>query len=158
MGLNIRFIGGRAELKHLNLRKQGNEDDRVLAVDLKVVGEAHATVLNDLLRASPGEDLSGLFWSPVESNGEALRSYAIKGIDIDGEWPNRIVHIGAQTIRADVRKVAIVPRPGKRVDLVAQVSIEVPPETLLDFLVARIQDQIPCHIESDLELALEGAK
>lgn len=65
MSLSINFIGSTAVLKHVNLRKQGNEDSRVLAIDLSIVGETQAKILNDLLGVSEGDDISGVFWSTL---------------------------------------------------------------------------------------------
>jgi hypothetical protein len=153
MALNLKFIGSHAVIKHMNLRKQGQEDDRVLAIDIKVSGETQAMILNDLLGASPGEDLSGMFWSTVPgADPESLKSYAIKEVEVDGEWPNRIVHIGKHEARGDMKKIHFMPRSGHRLDLTAQISIEGPRQELLDYLVSKLQENVTCHIESQPEL------
>lgn len=150
MSLTIKFIGGRALLKHLNLRKQGNEDDRVLAVDIKVSGEADASILNDLLGASVGDDLSGMFWSAggdTKNDPASLRSYVLGEIAIDGEWPRRLLNLGKHTVIGDLKKVTFTPRPGHRLDLVGSISVENPPKELLEYLLKNLQEHFICSIE-----------
>jgi hypothetical protein len=156
MSLNIRFIGCHAAIEHLNLRKQGNEDSRILAIDVKIAGEAPASVLNDLLGAAVGDDLSTLFWSSSDKPEEAaaLRSYAFGEIHVAAEWPGRLVTLGKNQFSADVQKVRFQPRPGHRLDLTASVSIESPPKHLLDFLVNNLREHIQVVIESQPELDL----
>lgn len=38
MGIQLDFIGSGLTVKHLNIRKQGPEDDKILAVDVKLSG------------------------------------------------------------------------------------------------------------------------
>lgn len=154
MALTINFIGSHAAIKHLNLRKQGNEDDRVLAIDIKLSGEVQSGILSDLLGASPGEDLSTLFWS-TGTDPEQLRTYALADITVDAEWPRRIVHLGKHRTTGDMKKIHFTPRPGHRLDLTAQISINGPTQALLDYLVKNIQENIVCSIESQPELDLD---
>lgn len=155
MALTINFIGGTVEMKHVNLRKQGNEDSRVLAVDLKIAGETQARILNDLLGAAQGDDLAGMFWSALPgTDPESLRTHVLGEIGIEGVWPNRIVTIGKHNATADVKKISFVARPGHRLNLSAQVSIESPSKELLDYIVAKIQEHVTCRIESQPELEL----
>lgn len=157
MALTIKFIGGHVAIGHVNLRKQGNEDARVLAIDVKVEGETEAAVLNELLGAAPDDDLSGMFWSRLPgSDQNSLRTHALKTIEVANVWPDRIVRFGQHQTTADVKKVVFRPRPGHRLDLVAQVSIEAPSEQLLDYIIAKINDDVMCSIESQPELALAG--
>lgn len=158
MPLTINFIGSTADIKHVNLRKQGNEDDRVLAIDVKVSGEVQASILNDLLGASPGEDMTGMFWSTMAgTDPDSLRTHALGDIPIRGEWPNRIAFIGKHSTTCDVKKISIEPRPGHRLDLTAQLSIESPSDELLDYAVYHIQENVTCRIESRPELPLGHA-
>ncbi len=153
MAFDLKFIGSHAVIKHVNLRKQGNEDDRALAIDVKVEGETQSTVLNDLLGVGPGEDVSTMFWSNTPGADPAsLRSYAIKEVEVEGTWPNRIVHFGKHQARGDVKKIAFTPRPGHRLNLDLQISIESPRDELFDYLVSKLQENVTCHIESQPEL------
>lgn len=155
MALTINFIGSSAEIKHVNLRKQGNEDSRVLAIDIKLVGETKAGILNDLLGVAVGDDMAGMFWSTLPgTDPESLRTHALGEIGIAGEWPNRIVTIGKHQAIGDLKKIGFAPRPGHRLDLTASVSIENPSKELLDYVVAKIQEHIVCRIESQPELDL----
>lgn len=157
MALSIKFIGSHATIKHLNLRKQGSEDDRVLAIDIKITGEAPAAILNDLLGASADENVSGMFWSTAPGADPAsLKSYVIGQIDVDGVWPNRIVRFGKQSAVGDLKKIAFKPMPGQRLDITASISIEEPKKELLDYLVSKITENVLCDIESQPELALAG--
>lgn len=158
MPLNIIFLGVGATVEHLNLRKQGNEDDRVLAVDIKVVGMTDADVLNDLLGASPGEDLSYMFWSDPGDPHSPLVSAAIGDVSINSNWPGRVVHLGRHRTIADVKKIHIKPRGSHSLDLTASLSIEEPAQQLLDYLVKQIKEPIACRIESQPELDLSQAK
>lgn len=159
MSLNISFIGSTAVLKHVNLRKQGNEDSRVLAIDLNITGETQAQILNDLLGASEGDDMSGIFWSTLPgTDPESLRTHALDEIGIEGVWPNRIVTLGKHQIVADVKKIKFRPRPGHRLDIAAQVSVEAPAEELMDYVIANIQEHVNCRIESQPELDLKQSK
>lgn len=155
MGLTINFIGSHATIKHINLRKQGNDEDKVLAIDIKIEGETEASILNDILGASIGDDLTDMFWSQVPgSDPKSLRTHWLKSIEIDSEWPIRIVRLGKHETRGDVKKISFRPRPGHRLDLTASISIEGPQKELLDYLVSKIQENITCRIDSQPELAL----
>lgn len=159
MSLNINFIGSTAVLKHVNLRKQGNEDSRVLAIDLTITGETQAQILNDLLGVSEGDDISGVFWSTLPgTDPESLRTHALDEICIEGVWPNRIVKLGKHQIIADVKKIKFRPRPGHRLDIGAQISVESPTEPLMDYVIANIQEHVNCRIESQPELDLKQSK
>lgn len=159
MSLNINFIGSTAVLKHVNLRKQGNEDSRVLAIDLSIIGETQAKILNDLLGVSEGDDISGVFWSTLPgTDPESLRTHALEEIGIDGVWPNRIVTLGKHQIVADVKKIKFRPRPGHRLDIGAQVSVEAPGDEIMDYVIANIQEHVNCRIESQPELDLKQSK
>lgn len=159
MALTINFIGSTAHLKHVNLRKHGSEDDRVLAIDLKIEGETQARILNDLLGAAEDDDLSNVFWSTQpDADPESLRTHALDEIGVDGMWPNRIVTLGKYEVIADVKKISFRPRPGHRLDITASVSIESPTKELLDYVVASIQDFITCRIDSQPEFPLQGER
>lgn len=155
MALTINFIGSAADINHVNLRKQGNEDDRVLAIDIKLVGETQAKVLNELLGVADEDDVTNLFWSSVPgADPESLRMMSLDEIGIDGVWPRRIITLGKNTATGDVKKISFRPRPGHRLDLTVSVSIEAPPKELLDYIVAKIKESVTCRIESQPELDL----
>lgn len=56
--MGISFSAGEAQLKHLNIRKEGNEEDAITAIDLKIECETSAAVLIPLL----GADRAPAFW------------------------------------------------------------------------------------------------
>ncbi len=171
MSLTITFIG-QPSIKHLNLRKEGDEHDKVLAVDVKLEGEVKSDVLNDLFGASPGDDFRRFFWNThttEEINAimqdvaamapmppEPLKTYQIEEISISGTWKARLVTLGKTEIIADVGKVHVTPLPGLKLAIALQIQVENPSKPLLDYLVSHVQDTVNCVIESQPELPLKA--
>lgn len=170
MSLTITFIG-KPSIKHLNLRKEGDEHDKVLAVDVKLEGECNSTVLNDLFGASPEDNFTRFFWNPYTTEQisevvdpliaaplppEPLKTYQIEEIAISGTWKARLVTLGKTQIVADVGKVHVTPVPGLKLAVALQIQVENPAKPLLDYLVSHVQDTVNCIIESQPELALRA--
>lgn len=158
MSLNIIFIGGKAEVTHVNVRKQGDDDSRVLALDLKLQGEVQSSALNQLLGAGQGDDFSNMFWGAADTDPESLRTHAIEWIDIDGEWRNRFAYLGKLEVRCHLRKAKVRPRPGHRLDLEASIAIENPSHEVRDYAIESLREYIQCRIDSDPELGFDKGK
>jgi hypothetical protein len=66
--MGISFSASEAQLKHLNIRKEGNEEDAITAIDLKIECETAAGVLIPLL----GADRAPIFWLKCSTPDQAL--------------------------------------------------------------------------------------
>lgn len=114
-------ISGTAEIKHLNVRKEGPDDEKVLAVDLKLL----FTKLDFRICLYFDEALPAFLWrSEAESLSLIARNAYLQPVAYANEIEGATVEIEGHGFRGcDVKKFAILPRDGGVVDLTCSVSL-----------------------------------
>lgn len=139
---------GKVTVLHLNARKEGPDDDKVLAVDLKL----HATV-----DASPMLVFFELMLVPVMHlpNG-AVRSAFFGPVHFGHELENyAVLALGSRFTGAKVKRFSLTPLDGGRLDMVFSVSFK-PSGDEVARLAEYLADDIDMLIEpQDGELDLQ---
>lgn len=144
-------LTGIATIKHLNVRKEGPDDEKILAVDVKLAFEKIDRAILAyfepdgalpvfLWRGDPAADaliVRNAFLSPL-SYAHDIGGASVK---IDGGWfPG-----------SDVKKFAILPRDGGTVDITCSVSIFPSSNEVAD-LAKNVQDGARVEIEGPPDL------
>lgn len=144
-------LSGIATIKHLNVRKEGPDDEKILAVDVKlafekldraILGyfEPDGVLPAFLWRGDPAADaliVRNAFLSPLAYSHE-IGGASVK---IDGGWfPG-----------SDVKKFSIQPRDGGLVDITCSVSI-FPSSNEVAELAKNVQDGARVEIEGPPDL------
>lgn len=112
----MRFrLSTEATIKHLNVRKEGEEDDKQLAVDIKIDCDESA-LLCDFF----DEKLQAFLFNDIGAASnvmlEAVRySHAIQHIDVD--------FCGFEFRDCELKKFQIMPKDGNRINMVFSVTI-----------------------------------
>jgi len=101
-------ISGTAEIKHLNVRKEGPDDEKVLAVDLKLL----FTKLDFRICLYFDEALPAFLWrSEAESLSLIARNAYLQPVAYANEIEGATVEIEGHGFRGcDVKKFAILPQ------------------------------------------------
>jgi len=151
---------GKAELKHINLRKGSGEDSQA-TVDLKfhVEGLPLSTAATALGVENPDELKRAFFHSVSEDAQESARFLGLKGVNTAGKWEGKhgITVSGFRRLRAhSVRAIELQPRAAGKFDGVVQVSIQEPPAGFVDLLMEQLGCSISINLEHDAELDLQG--
>lgn len=144
-------LSGVATIKHLNVRKEGPEEEKILAVDVKLAFEKidrsilayfepDGVLPGFLWRGDPAADaliVRNAFLSPLNYSHD-ISSASVK---IDGGWfPG-----------SDVKKFVISPRDGGQVDITCSVSI-FPSSAAVADLAKNVQDGARVEIEGPPDL------
>lgn len=140
-------LAGVATIKHLNVRKEGPEDEKVLAVDIKLEFSKIDRLICDYF----DDALSAFLWRH-ETSGLIARNAFMNPVSYMNEVTSASVTIeGHQFFGCEVKKFAITPRDGGQVDLVCSVSIY-PSSTDVADLAKRVQDGATVLIEGPPDL------
>ena len=107
---------GLADIVHLNTRKEGAEDDKELAVDIKFNAQIDSSIcdffdesLEGFLFLSDTGAVRNSMLGPL-SYSYQLKNYRLKAIDKDFTSVN-------------IKKISLSPRDGRKIDLTFQVSL-----------------------------------
>jgi len=119
-------LKGMAVIRHLNIRKEGNDDEKQLAVDIKFEAETDADILLHL-----NSTLKGFLFEPLE-DGYKVRIPPLREL----QWDSEILHCTLtmidhqRTYHTSVKKIRFTP---KVVDGEARVifgfSVSIDPES-----------------------------
>lgn len=125
---------GKAEIKHLNIRKEGPDDDeKILAVDVKLVGKTDAAVCDYF-------DL-GLRDFLMDESGIA-RNISLEPVGFTTEIPDALVEIGGlQFAGAKLGKFKVSPADGNEVTLQFSVSFQ-PSKDEVAILAEYVADKV----------------
>lgn len=166
MGVNIKFKED-PKLAHINLRKEGDEHEDRLAVDLKLSGLAKTgpggELIQKLLGCEPHHALR--FWdvgSDAEKHPDPQESgdgpeVVFHGMTEMKSWAqfrdSTTVKICGLVFRpSKVSKFYIKPAPGFTADLTFSVSISDIDNKSLNVLTEYLHGEVPCEIEGDPDL------
>ena len=120
-------VHGVAEIKHLNVRKEGPDDDKVLAVDLKL----SFTKLDYRICSYFDSALMAFLWrltgdyESIGSSGSMIaRNAYLQPVAYANEIEGAMVEIdGHLFMGCDVKKFGLLPRDGGQVDMTCSVSL-----------------------------------
>lgn len=152
---------GKAEIKHLNIRK-GASDDSQVSVDIKlhVEGLPLNTAAAALGVEEPDMLKRALFRSASEDAEESARFFGLRSITSNASWEDKhaITVRGFRRLRAHkVSKIELVPRAAGRFDGTMQVTIQQPPSGFVENLAEQLNSVLQVQLEHDAELPLEGS-
>lgn len=140
-------FNGVAEIKHLNIRKQGPDDEKELALDVKIAGlEVSASILPKLLGCENASVAVKSFWDaegdPKFSGIEDVESWAeFKGLDVRIE--------GVDLRKVDGKKFHFKPVLQEKIMLSFQLScLNVMPETIAE-LSEYVADTVRIRVEQE---------
>ncbi|GAB3388287.1 hypothetical protein [Lysobacter fragariae] len=151
---------GKAEIKHLNIRK-GASDDSQVSIDIKLAFEGLAlnTAATALGCENPDELKRALFRSVAEDAEETARFFGLSSLSSNAKWEEKhAVTIGGfRRLRChSVRGVDLIPRRAGLFDGSMQITIQQPPAGFVENLAEHLNGTVKVHLEHDAELPLEG--
>jgi hypothetical protein len=140
-------VAGTANVKHLNVRKEGPEDDKILAVDVKL----SIKNLDRRLCAYFDEALEAFLWRG-DTNALIVRN-AYLGAPSYANWiDGATVVIGMDTfLGCEVKKFSVEPHDGGVITLTCSVSIY-PASSDMSNLAKLVQDDTLVSIEGPPDL------
>jgi len=131
-------------IKHLNVRKEGPDEAKVMALDIKLSdAETNPAFLARILGAEYA-DVKASFW---DSEGEARFS----GIETMTSWcaiDNCTVTMGGLVLKeCQIHKFKFKPRGDFIVEIEFQVSLKEPPENALPIIGEHVQDGLSVTVD-----------
>lgn len=153
-------FNGKAEIKHLNIRK-GSSDDSQVSIDIKLAFEGLplVTAAAALGAENPDELKRALFRSVSEDAQESARFFGLSSLSSNASWEEKhaITIGGFRRLRAHkVRGIDLVPRNAGQFDGSMQVTIQQPPSGFVENLAEHLNGTVTVHLEHDAELPLGG--
>lgn len=140
-------LAGIADLKHMNVRKEGPDDEKILAVDLKLSFEKVDRSICDYF-----DDALAQFLWRHETNGLIVRNAFMHPVAFAHEISSAEVSIdGRQFFGCEAKKFSVSPRDGGQVDIVCSVSIY-PNSGDVAQLAKSVQDGVQVLIEGPPDL------
>lgn len=153
--LSIKFLKG-AALEHINVRKQGNEDDAFMALDLKLSGECSSSCLPRILGCEPSHIAA--FWredgdnNPLFSGITEIKSWA--------EFENCELNLDIRDNPfqgVKVKNIRFKPVSNLNVILTISVSIDDVSNSDIPLLANQLREIIGCEITGQPEFNLANA-
>jgi hypothetical protein len=140
-------VGGVATIKHLNVRKEGPDDEKILAVDVKLeikqVPRALCAYFDDALEA--------FLWRG-DTDALIVRNLHLAPVAYGNVIAGAVVNIGKQCfVGCDVKKFAIEPRDGGVMTLTCSVALYPSSGEIAD-LAKLVQDEDHVSIEGPPDL------
>lgn len=133
MGIN--FTASDATLKHLNIRKEGNEEDAIAAIDLKIECECAAGVLIPLL----GADRAPVFWH--DNPDQDVLYHGLLEIKCSAYYEDHDLHFcGLDFKGVKLKNFSFTPTPKKNIELVFSASIKSPTNREINVLVEQLHE------------------
>lgn len=133
---------GKAEIKHLNIRKEGEDEEKILAVDIKMQCLTDAEMLDFF-----HPNISSVLYTDVD----AVQNVYMKPI----AFKNQILHceltiMGQHFFGVDAAKFSFEPKDGHQVLMTFSVSIQ-PDGTDIAQLAEFVMDEVTIHIATASE-------
>ena len=146
-------LAGVAAIRHLNVRKEGPEDEKILAVDVKLVFKQ----VDRRLCAYFDEALESFLWRG-DTNALIVRNVFLAPVTYANEISSATVQIGTHLfLGCDVKKFGIEPADGGVITLTCSVSLY-PAASDVSDLAKLVQDEDQVSIEGPPDLfADQGA-
>lgn len=141
------MLSGVASVKHLNVRKQGPDDEKILAVDVKL----SFSKVDRRLCAFFDESLEAFLWRG-DTDALIVRNFFLAPISYGNEVCDASVQIGThQFAGCDVKKFSIVPADGGVITLSCSVTL-FPGAREVSDLAKLVQDEDTVSIEGPPDL------
>lgn len=154
MGLDIKFIG-LATINHLNIRSQGNDDQKIIAIDVSLSGMVSARALMPVVGVDAEEDIIDSFWCYNQEGGEySPKLLGVEQITTWGIFDNHQLRIGRHSAYATVKKIKFKPQANLESDVSLVATIDNPDDALINHLVDHIKDDVQAEIKAPPELDL----
>lgn len=145
-------VAGAATIKHLNVRKEGPEDDKVLAVDIKM----EISRVDRRLCAFFDDALEAFLWRG-DTDALIVRNLYLEPTKYGNEITSATVQIDTRTfVGCKVSKFAIQPKDGGVIDLTLSVTAY-PTSGEVAALANLVQDGATVSIEGPPDLFAEGS-
>lgn len=146
------LVEGVADIKHMNIRKEGPEDEKILAVDLKMsIKDVDRRLLSYF-----DDALTAFLWRE-ETSGMVVRNAFLGPVHYCNTISGATVTVDmTQFSSCDVKKFSIEPRDGGVFTLSLAISIY-PNAADLQDLSKTVQDQARIRIEGPLDLFTEAS-
>lgn len=147
-------VAGIATIKHLNVRKEGPEDERILAVDIKLeikrVDRRLCGYFDDALEA--------FLWRG-DSDSLIARNAYLQPVAFANKISGAQLKIGGETfVGAEIKKFSMLPMDGGVMTLACSVSVY-PSASDVSGLAKKVQDEAHVEIEGPPDLFTdEGEK
>lgn len=140
-------VSGNATIKHLNVRKEGPEDDKILAVDVKFEIKKVDRRICDYFDAA----LQAFLWRG-ETDALIVRNDFLVPIAYGNEVSGAVVKIGSETyMGCDVKKFALQPQDGGVLILTCSVAVY-PSSNDVAKLAKLVQEDTKVSIEGPPDL------
>lgn len=140
-------VSGAATIKHLNVRKEGPEDDKVLAVDIKM----EISRVDRRLCAFFDDALEAFLWRG-DTDALIVRNLYLEPIKYFNDIEGATVEIDGKTfVGCRVSKFAILPKDGGVIDLTLSVAAY-PTSGEVASLANLVQDGAAVSIEGPPDL------
>lgn len=140
-------ISGVATIKHLNVRKEGPEDEKILVVDVKL----EFSKVDRRLCAYFDDALEAFLWRG-DTNALIVRNGFLSPVAYSNQITSATVKIGLhEYVGCDVRKFSIVPADGGVMTLACSVSLYPSSPDVAD-LAKLVQDDDQVSIEGPPDL------
>lgn len=145
------LVSGNASIKHLNVRKEGPEDDKILAVDVKLEFKNIDRRLCDYF-----DDAAQAFLWRGETNALIVRNDFLAPLAYGNEISSATVVIGTDHFSGcDVKKFSILPRDGGVIWLTCSVALY-PSSSDVSSLAKLVQEEVAVKIEGPPDLFAES--
>ncbi len=145
-------VSGRANVKHLNVRKEGPDDEKILAVDIKLEIKG----IDRRLCAYFDDALEGFLWRG-NCNALIVRNAFMAPAAYSNCISDCRVEIGAGIYHGcDVKKFAIQPHDGGVITLTCAVTLQPTEKTLTDPEIDAIAGKIVAEVAKKTGATLRG--
>lgn len=157
MGISLE---AKAELRHLNIRKQGDDSEAILAIDAKLQAEIDTRVLAPALGVETEQEVVDSLYRYNPTAGEyELR---LLGVDEIKSWATYANHdlliAGLHQTKCDVKKIVIKPSHALRATVIFQATIAEPSSALVNMLANQVSEEIKIAIDAPPELDFSGGQ
>jgi hypothetical protein len=140
-------LSGTAAIKHLNVRKEGPEDDQILAVDVKLELKGVDWRFCDYFDPA----LAPFLWRG-DTDAMIVRNMHLAPVTYSHFVDSAHVEIDGQTfVGCEVKKFSVMPRDGGVLTLTCSVSLY-PNATEVASLAKRVQDDVIVKLEGPPDL------
>lgn len=144
-------LAGVANMLHLNVRKEGPDDEKILAVDLKLTFEK----VDRAICAYFDDALAPFLWRH-ETAGLIERNQFLEPVAYMNVIEGAHITINGHDFLGDVKKFKLSPRDGGVVDVACGVSIFPSSGDVAD-LAVHVQDGVQVRIDGPADLFDDGS-
>jgi len=138
------FTGG-VQIENVNLRKEGDEDHRVISVDIKIAGQIEMPALCHLLGVAASE-IHQLWHSNDEAEPKLTK---VKKVDLDNKYLGMIAVIGEmQFTNVELKGMSFKFKSHHRVELTMTITISDTTQNVVSELAQMLDEHYHCAISA----------